>query len=65
MQRAHRLYQPQLITARSRPVSTERKIVQDTAVRAVPTSELDLVGLGLRAPHKETDGVLRGLRRHS
>jgi hypothetical protein len=34
------------------------------AVRAVPTSELDLVGLGLRAAHKEADVVLRGLRRH-
>jgi hypothetical protein len=34
------------------------------AVRSVPTSELDLVGLALRAPHKQADGVLRGLRRH-
>ncbi len=34
------------------------------AVRAVPTAELDLVGLALRAPHKAADGVLRGLRRH-
>jgi hypothetical protein len=34
------------------------------AVRSVPTSELDLVGLALRAAHKEADGVLRGLRRH-
>jgi hypothetical protein len=35
------------------------------AVRAVPTSQLDLVGLALRAPHKEADGVLRGLKRHA
>jgi hypothetical protein len=34
------------------------------AVRAVPTAELDLVGLGLRLPHKVADGILRGLRRH-
>jgi hypothetical protein len=34
------------------------------AVRAVPTSELDLVGLALRAPHRDADAVLRGLSRH-
>lgn len=34
------------------------------AVRAVPTAELELVGIALRAPHKRADGVLRGLRRH-
>ena len=34
------------------------------AVRTVPTNELDLVGLGLRAPHRDADAVLRGLRRH-
>lgn len=34
------------------------------AVRAVPTQELDLVGLALRAPHREADAILRGLRRH-
>ncbi|WP_205699474.1 DUF2000 domain-containing protein [Conexibacter sp. SYSU D00693] len=34
------------------------------AVRAVPTEELELVGLGLRAPHRDADAVLRGLRRH-
>jgi hypothetical protein len=34
------------------------------AVRAVPTAELDLVGLALRAPHRDADGVLRGLKRH-
>jgi hypothetical protein len=34
------------------------------AVRAVPTSELDLVGVALRAPHQDADGVLRGLKRH-
>jgi hypothetical protein len=34
------------------------------AVRAVPTADLDLVGLGLRAPHRDADAVLRGLTRH-
>jgi hypothetical protein len=34
------------------------------AVRAVPTEQLDLVGVGLRAPHRDADAVLRGLRRH-
>jgi hypothetical protein len=34
------------------------------AVRAVATDELDLVGIGVRAPHKVADGILRGLARH-
>jgi hypothetical protein len=34
------------------------------AVRAVPTAELDLVGLGLRAPHRDADAIVRGLARH-
>ena len=34
------------------------------AVRAVPTEHLDLVGIGLRAPHRDADAVLRGLARH-
>jgi len=34
------------------------------AVRAVPTEDLDLVGLALRAAHREADAVLRGLKRH-
>jgi hypothetical protein len=34
------------------------------AVRAVPTEELDLVGLALRAPHRDADAILRGLTRH-
>jgi hypothetical protein len=35
-----------------------------SAVRAVPTDQLDLVGIGLRAPHRDADAVLRGLSRH-
>jgi hypothetical protein len=34
------------------------------AVRAVPTEALDLVGLALRAPHRDADAVLKGLKRH-
>ena len=34
------------------------------AVRAVATAELDLVGVALRAPHRDADAVLRGLARH-
>ena len=34
------------------------------AVRAVPTEDLDLVGLALRAPHRDADAVLKGLKRH-
>jgi hypothetical protein len=34
------------------------------AVRAVPTAELDLVGLAFRAPHRPADQILRGLKRH-
>ncbi len=34
------------------------------AVRAVATADLDLVGLAVRAPHRDADAVLRGLKRH-
>jgi hypothetical protein len=34
------------------------------AVRAVATADLDLVGLAVRAPHRDADNVLRGLKRH-
>jgi hypothetical protein len=34
------------------------------AVRAVATGDLDLVGVGLRAAHRDADAVLRGLDRH-
>jgi hypothetical protein len=35
------------------------------AVHAVSTEDLDLVGIGLRAPHRDADAILRGLRRHA
>ncbi len=34
------------------------------AVRAVATAKLDLVGLGMRAPHRDVDAIVRGVRRH-
>jgi hypothetical protein len=34
------------------------------AVRAVAATDLDVVGIGLRAPHRDADAVLRGLERH-
>jgi hypothetical protein len=34
------------------------------AVRAVATAQLDIVGVALRAPHRDADAVLRGLSRH-
>jgi hypothetical protein len=34
------------------------------AVRAVATEQLDLVGLGVRSPHRDADAILRGLTRH-
>ena len=34
------------------------------AVAVVGTDSLDLVGMALRAPHRDTDAVMRGMRRH-
>jgi hypothetical protein len=34
------------------------------AVRAVPGAQLDLVGLGVRAGHRDVDAIVRGARRH-
>jgi hypothetical protein len=33
-------------------------------VRAAATADLDLVGLALRAPHRDADAILRGVKRH-
>ncbi len=44
--------------------ATGRDEENRAAVRSVPTAQLDLVGLGLRAAHRDADAVLRGLRRH-
>jgi hypothetical protein len=42
----------------------QRLNVTGFLVIAVPTDDLDLVGIGVRAAHKDTDAILRGLRRH-
>jgi hypothetical protein len=34
------------------------------AVRAVETADLEIVGVALRAPHRDADAVLRGVERH-
>jgi hypothetical protein len=34
------------------------------AVRAVGTQALDLVGLGVRAGHRDVDAIVRGAQRH-
>ena len=34
------------------------------AVKVVAGAELDLVGIALRAPHRDADAVIRGLARH-
>jgi hypothetical protein len=34
------------------------------AVRVVAATDLDIVGIALRAPHRDADAVLRGLSRH-
>lgn len=34
------------------------------AVQAVAAADLDVVGVALRAPHRDADAVLRGLTRH-
>jgi len=34
------------------------------AVAAVAGDALDIVGVALRAPHRDADAVLRGLARH-
>jgi hypothetical protein len=45
--------------------STGHDEANRAAVQAVATEELDLVGIGIRASHRDADAVLRGLRRHS
>jgi hypothetical protein len=44
--------------------STNHDAANRAAVRCVAGADLDLVGIGLRAPHRDADAVLRGLRRH-
>jgi hypothetical protein len=45
--------------------ATGDDVANRAAVAGVATEALDLVGIGLRAPHRDADAILRGLRRHS
>jgi hypothetical protein len=45
-------------------VATGNDADNRAAVRSVATADLDLVGLGIRAPHRDADAILRGLKRH-
>jgi hypothetical protein len=44
--------------------STGHDAANRAAVRGVAAADLDLVGVALRAPHRDADAVLRGLSRH-
>ena len=44
--------------------STGKDADNRAAVRAVATADLDLVGLALRAAHRDADALLRGVERH-
>jgi hypothetical protein len=44
--------------------STGHDAANRAAVRAVGANDLDVVGIALRAPHRDADAVLRGLSRH-
>lgn len=44
--------------------STGHDAANRSAVRVVAAADLDLVGIALRAPHRDADAVLRGLSRH-
>jgi hypothetical protein len=59
---AARGLRPAIYTAQM--FSTGNDADNRAAVRAVPTEELDLVGMAIRANHRDADAVLRGLARH-
>src|SRR5262249_9114558 len=44
--------------------STGHDAANRAAVQAVATADLDVVGIALRASHRDADAVLRGLSRH-
>lgn len=44
--------------------STGHDAANRAAVGAVRAADLDLVGIALRAPHRDADAVLRGLNQH-
>jgi hypothetical protein len=61
--RAHRRDVPIAIYT-SQMFATGHDAANRAAVRAVQADDLDLVGVALRAPHRDADAVLRGLQRH-
>lgn len=61
--RAHRREVP--IALYTEPMfATGHDAANRAAVRAARAQDLDLVGIALRAPHRDADAVLRGLSRH-
>ena len=44
--------------------TTGHDVANREAVRVVAADDLDIVGIALRAPHRDADAVLRGLSRH-
>ena len=44
--------------------STGHDAANRAAVRAVSAIDLDVVGIAVRAPHRDADAILRGLSRH-
>jgi hypothetical protein len=44
--------------------STSHDAANRAAVRAVPTAELDLVGIGVRGPRNAVDRILKNARMH-
>jgi hypothetical protein len=44
--------------------STGNDVDNRAAVRRFAAEELELAGLALRAPHRDADAILRGVRRH-
>jgi len=61
--RAHRRGIPIALYTREM-FSTGHDAANRAAVRAVRAADLDLVGIALRAPHRDADAVLRGLNHH-
>lgn len=45
--------------------STSHDAANRAAVRAVPTAELDLVGIGVRGPRNAVDRILKNARMHA
>jgi hypothetical protein len=61
--RAHRREVPVALYTREM-FATGHDAANRAAVRAVAAADLDIVGIALRAPHRDADAVLRGLNRH-